>query len=855
MKSDMAIAQLRQYKEYGESVLQSLELVSQNPPPQESWFPNSIHENIQRLKASAQRVVEIASSPVKIGVMGEFSSGKTLLIGSLIGYADALPVSETPTTGNVTAIHLRQQPDLQTTQIGKYTVHYLSDEGVKECLRFMLQEVEVRAKAAELSLELLASLKNLHPTKIVDSNGILRWCEQAWNQTQSLELRSLLRELVVYMRTYNAYGKYIGGKSYEIDHTTAKKGLRLAEPPMNILELSFDQLPAPPQPWANFAQPSAVDLQKSFSLIRRIDVTVEVCKEIWDLSALQGTNEFVLLDFPGLGSADSGVRDTFLSLRELTDVQTLLLLLNGRYPGGAIASKIRTMLERDKGQDLRDRIIVGVGRFNQLPLTQSDERALDELIDEPLLSEANILESLGILQLTIASASNLTTEKKNIVLLSQLHGLAKLAELSSLIQVSSPEFLPELDIPNKLSEVELREKWQQLSKKLPPSSTLHKQLSDFAEDGGISRLRSLLKEHVAQHGLKQLVEDTQRTVKALQKEQDNLKILLEQLPTYIPVEENPKFIELRQGIENLVTIYRQFQEELEKQPILKNRDGVAVSDVVKDELTNKIFFEWSEWTLLFDRTKNGTISLTKADSIFGDEEVEDTIPTKSDDFHSAFVQTIQEMQTFAHDRTTEAVTDFFKKLSIEVADERTTVNSVLSPDIEQYIQNNFGKNQLRLFRNLLRAVDPINKWQKLIIEHSGLATNHHTINADTLFPLARQDEKHPNGQIFDWSPDKKYPTPPRPFNHQIAVLRLRDEITASAGLHLVQYVSQLTKQVKFSFSRALKEIVDSLQELLKTKHEPLLRYIADTDKDKSTSIPPWLETLSQVAIISHSSEL
>ncbi|MCP6759499.1 MAG: dynamin family protein [Fischerella sp. CENA71] len=855
MKSDMAIAQLSRYKEYGESVLQSLELVSQNPPPQESWFPQSIHENIQNLKESAQRVVEIASSPVKIGIMGEFSSGKTLLIGSLIGYADALPVSETPTTGNVTAIHLRQQPDLQTTQVGKYTVQYLSDEGVKECLRFMLQELETRAKASEISVELLTTLKNLHPTTIVDSNGILRWCEQAWNQTQSLELRSLLREIVVYMRTYNTYGKHIGGKSYQIDHNTAKKGLRLSEPPMNILELSFDQLPPPPQPWTNFAQPSAVDLQRSFSLIRRIDVTVEVSKEIWDLSALQGTNEFVLLDFPGLGSADSGVRDTFLSLRELRDVQTLLLLLNGRYPGGAIASKIRTMLERDKGHDLRDRIIVGVGRFNQLPLTQSDERALDELVDEPLLSEANILENLGILQLTIASASNLTTEKKNIVLLSQLHGLAKLAELSSLIQVSSLEFLPELDIPNKLSEVELREKWQQLSKMLPPSSTLQKQLSDFAEDGGISRLRALLKDHVAQNGLKQLVEDTQRTVKALQKEQDNLKTLLEQVPAYIPVEENPKFIELRQGIENLVTIYRQFQEELEKQPILKNRDGVAVSDVVKDELTNKIFFEWSEWTLLFDRTKNGTISLTKTDSFFGDEEVEDTIPTKSDDFYSAFVQTIQEMQTFAHERTTEAVIDFFKKLSIEVADERNTVNSVLSPDIERYIQDNFGKNQLRLFRNFLRAVDPANKWQRLIIDHSGLANNNHAINADALFPLARQDDKHPNGQILDWSPDKQFPTPPRPFNHQIAVLRLRDEITASAGLHLVQYVSQLTKQVKSSFSRALKEIVDSLQELLKSKHEPLLRYIADADKDKSKSVPPWLETLSQVAMISHSSEL
>jgi hypothetical protein len=855
MKSDIAMEQLRRYKEYGESVLQSLELVSQNPPPQESWVPISVHEHIQNLQSAGQRVVKLASSPVKIGIMGEFSSGKTLLIGSLIGYADALPVSETPTTGNVTAIHLRQQPDLQTTQIGKYTVEYLSDEGVKECLRFMLQEMEVRVKAAEVSLTQVESLKNLHPTTVIDSNGILRWCEQVWSQTQSLELRSLLRELVVFMRTYNAYGKHICGKSYQIDHTTAKKGLRLTEPPMNILELNFTQLPPPPQTWANFAQPSATDLQNSFSLICRIDVTVEVSKEVWDLSSLQGTNEFVLLDFPGLGSADSGVRDAFLSLRELRDVQTILLLLNGRYPGGAIASKIRTMLERDKGQDLRDRIIVGVGRFNQLPLTSSDERTLDELVDEPLLSEETILERLSILQLTIASASNLTTEKKNIVLLSQLHGLTKLAELSSLVQVCSPEFLPELDIPNKPQEVELREKWQQLSQMLPASSTLPKQLSDFAEDGGTSRLRSLLKDHVAQHGMKQLVEDTQRAAEALQQEQDNLKTLLEQIPAYIPVEENPAFTELREAIENLVTIYRQFQEELEKQPILKNRNGIAVSDVVKDELTNKIFFEWSEWTLLFDRTKSGAIALTKTESFFGDEEIEDTIPTKSDDFYPAFVQTIQEMQAFAHDRTQEAVTDFFSKLSGEVSRERNTVNSVVSPEMEQYIQQNCGKNQLRLYRNLLRAVDPANKWQKLIIEHSGLAGSQLPINADTLFPLARKDDKHPTGQVLDWSPDKKFPVPPRPFNHQIAVLRLRDEITASASLHLVQYVSQLTKQVKFSFSRALKEIVDSLQELLKSKHEPLLRHIAATDKDKPVSVPPWLETLSQVAIASEPREI
>jgi hypothetical protein len=851
MKSDIAVEKLRRYKEYAESVLQSLELVSENPPPQEDWVPTSIHENIQRLVQSARSTVELASSPVKIGVMGEFSSGKTLLIGSLIGFADALPVSETPSTGNVTAIHLVQQPQLQTTRVSKFKVEYLSHEGVKECLGFMLKVVEGRAKLAEVPAAPLATLKSLYPTSFVDTNGILTWCEQAWNQTQSLELRALLREVVVFVRTYSAYGKDICGRGYEIDHFTANKGLRLAEPPMNILELKFRELPASPKRWETFAQPSARDLHNSFSLIRRIDITVEVAKQIWDLSGLQGTNEFVLLDFPGLGAADSGIRDTFLSLRELTEVQTILLLLNGRYPGGVTAAKIRSMLERDKGQDLRDRIIVGMGRFNQLPLTSRDMLAMDEVLDEPLLSEEAVLEKLRILYLTLASASNLTTEKKNIVLLSQLYGLTKQAQYSSLIQVCSPEFLPDLEKPNQADEVQLREKWRKLGEMLPQSSTLHKQLSDYAEDGGISRLRSLLKDHVGQHGMKQLLEDTQRAAETVMKEQNNLKAVLEEIPAYIPVVENPAFLELREKIENLVTTYRHFQEDLEKQPMLKNRTGSTLSDVVKDELTNKIFFEWSEWTLLFDRTKNGTITFTKNASIFEEDEEEDAIPTQSDDFYNSFVKTVNEMQSFAHERTAETVKDLFNKLAVEVQLERNKIKEIIQPQLEQRIQEKFGKRETRLYRYLLRAIDPTNKWQNLIIQHSGLANSAVPINADSLFPLARKDAQHQKGQIFDWSPDKQFSVPPRPFNHQIAVLRLRDEITASAGLHLIQYVSELTKQVKGSFSMALKEIVDSLQELLKSKHEPLLRYIASAEETTSASTPEWLDTMKRITVITY----
>lgn len=865
MNNDTAVSQLRLYQEYGESILHFLDAVAQSPPPKQSWVQTSVNESMQRLKYYAQRTVEIAASPVKIGIMGEFSSGKTLLVGSLIGYADALPVSETPTTGNVTAIRLIQQSEFKTTEVSQFTVRYLTHEGVRECLRYMLREVENRANIAKFPATALTTLRSLQPSTFVDAKSILAWCEQAWNKTQSLELRSLLRELVVFVRTYSLFGIEICGKSYRINRETANKGLRLAEPPMNILEMGFERIPIPYKHWDGLDQPNVDDLRNTFALIGRIDVTVEVSKEIWDLSALQGTNELILLDFPGLGAADSSVRDTFLSLRELAEVQTILLLLNGRYPGGATAAKIRSMLEQDKGEDLKDRIIVGVGRFNQLPLTVAEERSIDTLLEshaltgdesifsvfaEPLSEEA-VLEQIPILKLTMASARNLTTQPKNIVLLSQLYGLSKLNQLSSLLQICSPEFQSELENPNNRDDMDLRDKWRRLGEQILPAGYLHKQISDFADDGGLARLRSLLNEHVAIHGMKQLLEDVQRTAADLRQEQIKLEQILQEVAAYIPAVENPSFVTLRQAIENLVTVYRQFQVDLEQQPILTNRNGIAVSEVVKNELTNKIFFDWSEWNILFDRTKGGTISLNKVMRFFEEDDSEDPIPTQGDDFYPVFVQTVDEMQEFAHEEMSEAVADWFGKLSRGVESDRSKINSILQPEMEGYIQDNFGNRQARLFRNLVRAIDPANKWQQMILTHSGLTENHAPINANALFPLARRDNRHQIGQIFDWSPHKKYSSPVRPFNHQIAVLRLRNEITGSLGLHLVQYVSLLTQQTKTSFSVATKEIVDSLQDLLKSKHEPLLRYIASAEDRPVSTQPPWLENLSQIVVLSY----
>jgi hypothetical protein len=839
---------LDRFQKYGESILRKIDSVPQQPSKQEDWVPASLDDCLIHLRKAAEKTVELATSSVKIGVMGEFSSGKTLLLGSLIGYADALPISENPTTGNVTAIHLKPQEDFATTEVGNFTVEYLTHDEVNECLRFMLKEANRRTIAAGLSA--------IPQEKLKTWNDILSLCEELWNSSKNLELRYLLRELVLFVRANNSYGAAMCGRRYDIDATTARDGLTLADQPMAIQTLNFEDLPPTHIRLPNAPQrlPTKL-LQNSFPLIRRVDIEVKISKQIWDLSGSQGTSEFILLDFPGLGAANSGVRDTFLSLRELAEVQTILVLLNGKSPGSDRANKIFTMMQQQRpGQDLKDLILVGVGRFDQLPLeSEGGERQLDSLIDDKTdnnpLNESTVCQQLKVLQTTIDGASAFTTQKERILLLSPLLGLADLAKRSSKVKAGSPEFLADLDYPDYLDRSNrLQEKWGRLSERLLESdsrSPLGRQLSYFAQDGSIAKLRELIQTHVATHGFKQLYEDTRRAANALHQQQDNLKKILEEIQEQgIPMADSQSFLDLRFAVETLDKTYRKFQKQLGKEP-LKDKRGITVSDVVKDELTFRIL-NWSQWTLLFNKANNGMISLTESKGAAGKlfdrgNKVNSSLPTKSDDFYPAFEKTIQELEDFARDRIRQAVVDLLSKLSNQIGKERDRLREILHPEQEQEIQEKFGDEDADLFYKLLLGCDP-NQWQEAII--SEVSSKDKSSVPANMFPLARQDDKHNIGQIFDWAPERSQSNP-RTANHQLLVLRLRDEITASASLHLVQYVSEVNQQVNAELEGILDQIVPCLQNI--SKKEALLRYIATEESQINAEIPTWLQIISDIA--------
>ncbi len=154
--------------------------------------------------------------------------------------------------------------------------------------------------------------------------------------------------------------------------------------PMAIQNFSFQELPKAPISLPNAPQTLPARLmQNTFPLIKRVDIQVKISKDIWDISTDRGLSQFILLDFPGLGAANSGLRDRYLSLKELKDVQTVLLLLNGKSTVSDRANEIFPMMQQERpGQDLKDLILVGIGRFNQLPLeSEGGERELDKLVD------------------------------------------------------------------------------------------------------------------------------------------------------------------------------------------------------------------------------------------------------------------------------------------------------------------------------------------------------------------------------------------------------------------------------------------------------------------------------------------
>jgi hypothetical protein len=857
--------QLNKFQQEAESIVEQLKSVPKNLSQQYEWVSPELDRCIDDIRASADKIIEQASSPVKIGVVGEFSSGKSLLIGSLLGYADALPIGSDATTGNITAINLVQQEDDQTTNLAKFTVEYLSDREVKECVKYMLKEAEKRLKDIE---KLDVQVKNkLNAVKISWEQGsgaiqnILDWCKLAWESTRNIDLRYLLRELVWLLNTYNSYGKAFcgSGHSWEIDRSIVKDALQLPYQPLDVQNLKFEKLPTAPLPLSD--SPRSLNdklLKSSFPLIRCINIEVKICKQIWDLG---GASKFTLLDFPGLGSANSGVRDTYLSLRELAEIQTILILLNGGRPGGETANRLFTMMQKHKGEEIKDRILVAVGRFDELPL--DNPQVVDQLINldddffsESELTEDYILSQLTVLRTTIESAKAFTNKPERIVFCSPLLALDHLHRSISSITVGSPSFIEsKFSDPNALTQSKrMLEKWQKMSEKLQqsdPKSHLAKLLQDFAEsEAGVGRLRKLILAHVAEHGLKQIYQDTERSFQIAERQKQQLKRILARIEQEkdLVISESPNLPILRQTLNEVKEIYDNFQKKLDQTP-LQNREGLTLEQVVKQEVIFQVY-NWSEWSSLFKKAKAGTLENTQSttgSNRFTPTKKNDDFPKNTEYFYKNFANTMKVCIDDITIHFKDSVQYLLEKLSLEIEKSHQILINMISAKMDS-INQEFGEDEGTQLSLILEAVEPDKYFKKDFDDLLNNIINDPSFKRlaekpELVFPFALSGEQGKISKTLSWGLKKAKKTD----RYHVEILRLRQEIVNSMTINIVQLVSQTNKQLR---NAIIGKIIDPLkshnfEEVL--NNDALLRYIVDGEKTQEQVIPAWFQILHNIA--------
>jgi hypothetical protein len=852
-------AQIREYREYAQAVLRALEA---EPELTETERDDArLTETVAQVRALAEETIRRASSPVKIGVTGEFSAGKTLLLGSLIGYADALPVHELPSTGNVTALRLLPAAEARGTEVGPFAIEFMDRETAQACLKELLRVAssdpgmaKVPAGTASVGAGLLERAEELPWSEVV------AWCQRVEAEAEPdalTGLRPVLGELASFARVGGSpAGSMLlaepdpAKRTFEVDPSLAAGAMRL---PQGHERGANTDAPGPPD-----VPLTATFLQRAMPLIRRVEVRVRVPEEVWNLSSIRGAGEFILLDFPGLGARDSGIRDTFLCNLELKDVQTILMVEDGRAPGGNAGKELFDRLQKSQpGRDLRDSILVAVNRFDQLPI-QSDPRGgehdLNLILEDSArtpVREPKLLESMPLLATTVRSAVELAGRDDRVVLASAVVALGSLAEAYPDLAVGSPPFrsnLPTLLLPHRA----LREKWGRLAhclRQTEPRSRLGRWLADYSADGGVPRLRQLLLDHVSTHGLQQLLDHVRRAA-------ESLRAAIGRLPRHRD-EPSPagrlSAEDIRRAVGSLREVYIALKTEYghsapELTVVAGDGEDLAtgvgssyvgtpspIHEHIHDTIT-RVVWDWPVWNrLLLGILRGGSVQGHRRGprNAMDEEEPEahdDRLPSSSRDFREAFQDTVALGERHARDCVRRAVPRLLDEIGARTRPFRDRLRPLLDePELEDRLREFDGSRPVApgrrsgtaLVRILRRTADPGGSdlpdrtLENLFDPERGIAMT-------ARFPLPGAED-HQSPQVFPWAEGKVGD----PRSHQILVWRLRDALAQGIRQPVLQLASELNEVVFEIVEENITTAIDRLDEL--SNHGALLACLAGED--------------------------
>ncbi|MDT3399845.1 hypothetical protein RKE29_24945 [Streptomyces sp. B1866] len=562
---------------------------------------------IEQARQEALDLRQVAQEPVTVGVVGEFSAGKSLLVGTLLGRPDLLPVEVRATTGNVTALHLAQGPAGEPTRLERdAVVEFLSRRRARECVLFMLGELAHKVRQ-DLPGADLSALEGYDPVAD-DWRAFEAWARTAlWGaEPANPRHRRLAHEILLFRDAY------LGGQSVLGDR---------AAMPADLIRGALDlgDIAAPPEVFpqrrsvpfdADAVGESPTALQAAFPLIRRVTYRVSVAPEAWDLGRLRGERDLVLLDFPGLGSEGSGSRDAYLSHSELGDVSTILVVLRANQPNTAVPLEFYGMLQRHgrSRAELEDAVLVAGNKFDAVPVPP--------LPAQPRVSAQHLRAASQYVAGFDVTGRELVQGRPDRVLpvsaVAGIHAYGYRYEQASQESRHEVETLlrEHAEARKRRSAEYAAPSWDDWALRIGdsfPTEPWAARLRDFEADGGIDALRRLVEGHVRRHGVR---------LKAARvaKRRGTLAGLLRKLAALVRAtggEDGKALGEAEVRLRELRSVLGRIQSDLDQlrdPTVLTYGSGVSLLDALRRKAITEVF-GWPEWHNLVNHVEGGLVAV------------------------------------------------------------------------------------------------------------------------------------------------------------------------------------------------------------------------------------------------------
>jgi hypothetical protein len=351
------------------------------------------HNLVVAANKKLDEVIEKSQLPLRVSLIGVFTSGKTATLCALLNNPRLLPTAQRPTSGNVVEVNIVPPGEAQQqTQIIKCLLFSVVEleEMIRDYFNWLADQFKFRLPAGNV-LEQEGYLKNKSQDLLTHTQEQLRDVWRSRNNRSnnvSFESVKALASLYFILLSASRYlEKYPSVSPTEsitlsVPYTPQEasseerlKAVAMLGMEMSLQQLHPDQLEGQVVKFSEALPPTLEELQAScqkgeisteslralFPLYKRIVLTREMeLQEGWG-----DIQRVAFLDFPGVGSGNR--RDVYLCLRELQLAHVNLLFFLADRPQSEDAHELLDIIAEAKKESTQigERIIPAINFFEQ----------------------------------------------------------------------------------------------------------------------------------------------------------------------------------------------------------------------------------------------------------------------------------------------------------------------------------------------------------------------------------------------------------------------------------------------------------------------------------------------------------